>query len=130
MLPSLTSARRWLSFSLAAMFRRSDVIGEVLPKKEEAVDDALNSNESIREAVNIKDDEDLNGDAKLKKVCRRASAIISAGFAASDGSYAGTILNISETGAFIGYDQDLKPINYINVRLSLPEKKKRHCSKK
>ena len=33
-------------------------------------------------------------------------------------------LNISETGAFIRYDQDLKPINYINVRLSLPEEKR------
>ena len=55
---------------------------------------------------------------------QEASAIISAGFAASDGSYAGTILNISETGAFIGYDQDLKPINYINLRLSLPEEKR------
>ncbi len=141
--PSPTSAWRWLCISLAGMFRRSEVTGDVLkrdhnadsagdvtdeiealPKKGKPVDEALNPNECVRKTVNIEDDEDLNGAPKLKKVCKRAPAIISAGFAASDGSYAGTILNISETGAFIRYDQDLKPINYINVRLSLPEEKR------
>lgn len=140
--PSPTSAWRWLSASLTGTSKRSkgssevlmdgnpDSAGdvtdekEVLPKKENPGDEALNTNESIRETVDFGDDEDLHGDTKHQEICRRAPAIISAGFASYDGSYAGTILNISETGAFIRYDQDLKPINYINVRLSLPEEKR------
>jgi Tfp pilus assembly protein PilZ len=125
------------------MFRRSEVTGEVLkmdrnadsvgeftdekevlPMQEELGDEAFNANECIRETVDFGDDKDLHGDTKNQQICRRAPAIISAGFASYDGSYAGTILNISETGAFIRYDQDLKPLDYINVRLSLPEEKR------
>ena len=109
--PSLSSAWRWLCVTLAGMFRRSEVTGkvlkmednadiagdfidekEVLPKKEKPGDEALNANEYIWETVNSGDDEDSHGDTKHKEICRRATAIISVGFAASDGSYAGTIL--------------------------------------
>jgi tetratricopeptide (TPR) repeat protein/Tfp pilus assembly protein PilZ len=141
--PSLSSAWRCLRTILAPPSRESLENGRAPQKNEhgEKIEDStfweeishkgeeLDKTDNATSVVmkekdsNVGDDKNVQSDTNPVKASKRVNTIIPVGFASFDGSYSGTMLNISESGAFIRYDNDLKPKNNLNVRFSLPGEK-------